>query len=272
MQMTQPAPADPGLPSMRDRATEFTVGGVISRTFSVWWKNVFKLTVVTLLAWLPALVAIAAVGAWAAVSATGGGLPESTRRILPFVPALGILLSAPFFLAAIGGVTYGAVQHIAGNPVRLGAMLGAGFRRIWPLFLVGVLSFLVVLGGTLLLVIPGIIFAFAVSVAIPAVVAERIGPVEAIRRSFALTKGNRLLIFAATLVVGLANGVAGGIFDALTAFVGERGVVFAIVAVMSAIVKLVFAALPTVLPAVVYHDLRVANEGADTADLAKVFE
>lgn len=273
MQTSQPVPAAPGLPSPARHAAEFTVGGVISRTFSVWWKNVVKLSLLTLLAWVPAMAA----GAYAAVLAGAGvresGTPGATAPAMVPIVVAGVAVTVLLVLVQLGAVTYGAVQHLAGNPVRFGAMLGAGFGRAWPLLLVGVLSGLIVLGGTLLLVIPGIIFAFALSVAIPAVVAERIGPVEAVRRSFALTKGSRLLIFAAGLVVGVVNGAANGLSDALLPLLGSGGgALFAALAVLGVAVKIVFATLPTVLPAVVYHDLRVAKEGADTSALAKVFE
>lgn len=271
MQTSQPVLANPVVPPPAPSVAEFTVGGLISRTFSVWWKNVWKLSLLTLLAWVPAGVMFAVF--FSSAFEPRAGAPATNPGAVAAVPFLAILVTLPLFLAQLGAVTYGAVQHLAGNPVRLGAMIRAGFRRIWPLVLVGILSGLIVLGGMLLLVIPGIIFAFALSVAVPAVVAERIGPVEAIRRSFALTKGSRLLIFASGLVVGLVGAAANGVSNGLVALVGRSGgAVYVLAVAVGIAIEIVFATLPTVLPAVAYHDLRLAKEGVDTAALAKVFE
>jgi hypothetical protein len=151
-----------------------------------------------------------------------------------------------------------------------------GVRRGLPVVAAGFLVWLAVLGGTLLLVVPGIVVMVATSVAVPAAVVERRGAVAAFRRSLELTRGSRWPLFAAGLalvvVVVLLSSlaqVAAGLLVGLVA-PGERAVAVALV--LSQLANALFSAIPTVGIAVAYHDLRVAKEGVDAEALARVFE
>ena len=133
------------------------------------------------------------------------------------------------------------------------------------------MSAVLVFFGTLLLVVPGVILFCAVAAAIPAVMAEGKGPVEAVRRSFALTKGRRFSIFVVSLVMGIVAWIAGAIAGFLPFAVGG-GTASLVAALFVFALEAVVTPLWTLLPAVVYHDLRIEKEGVDTAELAKVFE
>lgn len=150
-------------------------------------------------------------------------------------------------------------------------MVATGFRRLLPLLAVGVLCYVIVVVGFVLLVVPGIYLACALAVAVPAVVAERPGLLGAIRRSFALTKGKRFAIFVSFLVFwAVAMGVAilgNFVVPQLTAsFAPWLGTVLGLG------VNMIFGTLVWTAPGVVYHDLRVAKEGVQTAQLAAIFE
>jgi hypothetical protein len=260
----------------------FSVGGVVGRTFSTWSRNLVPFALLAAIVNAPSFV----FGLWSTY-ATYGDYPSFQRMMTvagplaqrpggPFAPwsplSLAVWLgTAVLMFVQMGALTYGAIQHLAGREVSLGALLGAGFRRAWPVFVAGFASGLLTLLGTLLLIVPGIILFCALAAAIPAVVAEAKGPMEAVRRSFALTKGRRFGVFVAFLVMGVvawtATALAGVLPIALgggTASLAGAFVAFAVGAVA--------APLWTLLPAVAYHDLRVEKEGVDTAALAKVFE
>ena len=94
----------------------------------------------------------------------------------------------------------------------------------------------------------------------------------AFRRSFALTKGSRGAIFGAGIVLGLATAGA-SLVGNLVAAAGASVPALALVGVtLSLVVQLAMTPLSIVLSAVAYHDLRLAKEGIDTSQLAKVFE
>ena len=252
-------------PTFPARAQQVSVGRLVSRSFSVWWSNLLKFGALTLLVIVPAVALVGGV-AYASVTAArgGGGLRGTELMILAAFP---VVLAA--MVVQMGALTYGAVQHLAGRPVRFGPMLAAGFRRAIPLIGVGIVAGAMVMTGFLLLVVPGIVVGCAVGVAIPAVVVEKIGPIDAIRRSWGLTRGNRLAFFAASFVLGLVASAANMATQLGMVLFGGLG---AVAALVGAVLYLFLAALPMLLPAVAYHELRAAKEGVATEELVKVFE
>jgi hypothetical protein len=81
-------------------------------------------------------------------------------------------------------------------------------RRLLPLVAATILVLTICTTGLLLLVVPGLIWLAALMPLLPIVMVERLGPEEAIRESFAMTKGHRMPI----LVGGLATLVLAVLF------------------------------------------------------------
>jgi membrane-anchored glycerophosphoryl diester phosphodiesterase (GDPDase) len=112
-----------------------------------------------------------------------------------------------------------------------------------------------------------------VCVSIPVTVVERNGVFGAVRRSFRLTKGRRLAIFAAFLVFFVVlmavSAVVNLLFPLVAAALGQVAGVVGMV--ISTAVSLATGSLAAIAPAVAYHDLRAEKEGVDTATLVKVF-
>ncbi len=273
-----PAPPPPAVPAT---APAFSVGGVIGKTFSTWSKNLVPFAVFAGIVNAP----LFAIGLWNNY-AVYGGYP-SFQQVLeaaqsgraaqgPLAPwtlpwAAIQLLVVFLMLVQMGAFTFGAIQHLAGRTFSFGTLLGAGVRRAWPVFLAGFVSAVLIGFASLLLVVPGIIVACAACAAVPAVVAEGKGPVEAVKRSFALTKGRRLAIFAAFLVMGLVTWTASAVVGLLP-FVLGGGIASLAAGLFAFVAGAVVTPLTTIVPGVVYHDLRVSKEGVATAELAKVFE
>jgi hypothetical protein len=183
--------------------------------------------------------------------------------------------SLVLWVVEVGAVTYGAVRWLNGERAPLARMVGVGFRRGLPVVGTGFLVWLVTIAGFFLLLVPGVLFLVAACVAIPAAVVERPGLVGAIRRSFDLTRGSRWALFAAGLVIGVLQAVLSAVVQAaflLFAAVIPPAWAFGATMVASQVGNALFSVLPIVAIAVCYHDLRLAKEGADTAELARVFE
>lgn len=263
-QPTAPPPAPP--PAAR---AQVTMGSLIGRTFTVWKRNIVRFAGVTLAIQIPSLLLGWALGSpLAASSANPFARPSPEVAAFLFSPgwwALAIV-GALLGLVHMGALTAGAIQHLAGRPATVGEMLGSGLRRIGPILVAGVLALLATYAGLLLLVVPGVIFGLMFSLAVPVVMAESLGPVKALGRSRALTKSHRwrlLGTFFVTWLVLLGLGMA-----ALGLALGAPSVGW----LLSAAVNAIFGSIVYVVPAVAYHDLRVAKEGVATAELARVFE
>lgn len=254
----------------------FGVGRVIARTFSAWRRHVLIFSLLTLVADLPiflvsALGGVPVPGITAPNANPFDGAAAGAPATLPAGFWLAYLATMLLFVVEAGAITHGVINHLAGKRVSLGAMIATGFRRLLPLVVVGLLCYLMVSIGLVLLIVPGVFLACALAAAIPAVVVERPGIFGAIRRSFALTKGKRLAIFAAFLVLFViaigVTGVGSFVIPQLTAsFSPMLGTLVGLA------INVLFGTLLWIAPGVVYHDLRVAKDGLDTAQLAAVFE
>lgn len=142
-----------------------------------------------------ALANIAAGIVSGAVDSIAGGSSEEPTALGSVVSyALGVLISmgaTAFFLAAHDnwqGVEFSALWRP--NPY-------------WKFFVTSILSSLAVGIGLLLLIVPGLIAAVLFMFAPFLVIDRGLGPIEALKESMELTKGNRWPLFWFILLLGL---------------------------------------------------------------------
>ena len=121
--------------------------------------------------------------------------------------------------------------------------------------------------GLILLIAPGLIVFCVYCVALPACMAERIGPIKAMSRSAFLTKGNRWRVFG---ILALLY-IIGTIFQQTVAS-GAAAAAGAYSIVIALPVNIVVGAFSAVVVAVLYYHLRVAREGIDIEQIVKVFD
>ncbi len=240
----------------------FSAGTVISRSVSVWAENVVAFSAVLLVLHTPNLVLSLLAGPGP------GALSPTTFALLNGVNGI---LSGLVSFVGTGALTYGVLQSLRGTRVGAGGLLGFGFRKLWPVLVVSFGAGIRIFLWSLLFLVPGILAACRYFVAVAAEVAEpQLGPGEAISRSSTLTKGHRGAIFVTMFVfwiVSVATGVLVGV-------VGLRaGVIpFSLATALTWLVTTIVGGLWATACGVAYHDLRVEKEGADTAQLAAVFE
>jgi len=175
---------------MTDALRAMTVGELLDRTFFFYRKH-FLLFVG--LAGLPHLVLLA-VQLLAVVFRSG---EQVAARIL--AAAVTTLLTALVYLAVVAvsqGTTVIAVSRMhLGREPSIAEAYGAIKGRFFTLVLIMLVAGLATGVGLVLLIIPGILIALMLSLAIPVAVLERTGVWAALTRSAELTKGNRGRIF-----------------------------------------------------------------------------
>ena len=272
---------DASLSSDRLTQSDFRVGQVFSRTWSVLSRNVLKFSMVMGFALLPILLLF-----WT-VTVDNAGNPL-VARLVSWTGFLFIFLS----MLCQAVVVHGAFQHMLGRPVNLVDGVKVSLSRFFSLIGLGLVFVLVltafVIVGALLFVVPGLGYAIplliipiamlylAWSMATPACVVERVGPFRSLARSRALTKGHRWKIVGLLLVTVLGGIIIGAIVGAtsgaILALIGVGGLRAVLSAAMGLIWNSVWSAFFAVLTVVAYHDLRVAKEGVDTGQIAAVFE
>jgi len=249
------------------RVTEFRIGSVIGRGFSILLKNIVPFGLLALVLSSPPTI-------YALV-----GEPPNDAESIRFDTTSVILLLVNILFGYLLTVVlvYGTVRELRGNRAPIGDCIRGGVAVLLPVIGVAIMTFLVTAVGLLLLIIPGIIASVMLWIAIPAAVVERPGVMASLSRSAELTKGHRWQIFGLVLLLGVLTGIAGALVAGVVAvIVGGLTMDLQSSTIVSVLADLAitafFAALWAVVAAVSYHDLRIVKEGVGTEEIAAVFD
>lgn len=176
--------------------------------------------------------------------------------LLTFATAfIGLLLT--------GAIAWAVATILIGREPDMADSYRNGYRRIWSILLVSILSALAIGVGFILFVIPGLFVLTRLSAAIPAVVIEQRKGTDALGRSWNLVKGYGWPVFGALIVSWLIAGIVNGIFASIG---GDNWIVGGIFASIGSIITMPFTALVVGL---IYFDLRVRKENLDVATLER---
>jgi hypothetical protein len=160
-----------------------------------------------------------------------------------------------------GSLTRGAAGALIGREIDVKGSYQYAFSRLWGLIGLALLIAIVVGVGLLLLIIPGIILAVFLAVAVPAFIIERLGVTASMSRSWQLVSGSwwhvLLVIFVAGLIANVIN-------QLLTAIGGHT---FIGVWIMSTIAQIITAPFVALVGVVLYVDLRARHESLDASAL-----
>jgi len=142
--------------------------------------------------------------------------PEEWIRLRTVLLGLLALVLVVIMLAGPirGGYDMAMLRLIRGDDSVSFRDLFAGFSKFRKLFLTVLIYYLGVLGGMLLLIVPGIILLIALWPAFLLVMEDDLGPVEAIKGAWALTHGHKKELFLlglAAFIVLIAGFLALGI-------------------------------------------------------------
>jgi len=254
------------------RPTRFSIGRALGDSIRIFARNAIWL--------VPAACVTRAVVLLAPEPAEDGGPLDWQGQLLGDLT--GTLASALADAVFILGI----LQILRGHRASIGDMI-AGLRVILPIAVATaiinlpwtVLAFVDQLwesGGDtesivrgLLVYAIGFVFYVYLAVSTQAIVIERIGPVAGLVRSVRLTRGRRWAIFGLTMVPFVVVMVLyAGVEMAPELVDADEWLVDALDYFVSANSTAYFAVLTTVL----YYDLRREKEGADSGELARVFD
>jgi hypothetical protein len=156
----------------------------------------------------------------------------------------------------------------------IGRSLRFGLRRAWPAFLL-TLVWTVCVFGAALLIIPGIWLCVVWSLSLPALLFEGAGPIQALRRSFALVKGRWwatfLLVLVGLVLVTLFGTIVSLLPQAFAEiFAPENALANGIASVIgTTIAGVILYPYSSALLTIMYFDQRVRKEGFDLQLLAQ---
>jgi hypothetical protein len=162
-----------------------------------------------------------------------------------------------------GAITRAAAGTFLGHDLEIGESYRYGLARFWSIVLIGTLSALAVVGGFILLIIPGFIVLTHLVVAIPGLVIEDRRGSDALRRSWNLVRGFGWPVFGTIILAGLLTGLVNAV---LTAPFGDNVAARSIAASIASVLTMPYTALVGVF---IYLDLRVRKEQYSASDLER---
>ncbi len=245
-----PLPPDLGVISQR----EFRVGEAVSKAFDVFSRHAIPFSLVGIVVWLPLGIA----------TLLALHMPQQQAQLTIGGASL---LFGFLQLVVVAAILHATFQDMRRREVNMGESIQRGLKRFFPLIGAGLLAGLGIALGFLLLVVPGFILFARWYVFAPVCVVEKEGPLGSLKRSAALTQGNRWKLFAIYIVLMLVSIIASVFIKfVLAAAAPIAGIV------ASGLWQGVFSAFNNVLSVVIYHDLRVVKEGVDIESIASVFD
>jgi hypothetical protein len=248
----------------------FRIGTCLSKALSVYFANFVSFTAMGLLVLVPGFIVLLTIfgnllaGLGFELLSAEARLHATPLTAAGFLAALVAVVALEYLLIAT--VVCGTAQYLQGNAAPAAAALGQGLKRGVAIIGLAASTTLLVGAGLLLLVVPGIIIALMLSVAVPVLMVEGRGVRDSLARSRSLTKGRRwplLGVFVAAVAGCMALIALVTLpFDFLLPQDGAITLVGAIIEMAAQLFTTVFLA---VVVAVAYHELRAAKDGVGTA-------
>ena len=270
------------------RLRPLAIGDVLDETFRVYRRHFLSFVLAMAVVVVPiSLLATAVSLAFGVQTGFGGGFAvEFDRPGGPSVEEIAAIVAVILIVAVVGSVGY-LLSTIATVQLASNAILGRDVdvreayrqaaRRAGAVVVSGILSGLAV--GLLVLTCLGIPFAVYLglgwSVAIPAIVAERLGGVEGLRRSWRLVPGHRgrlLVVFVlmgliSWLLVSVPGGLASFLIVPVILLADENPALVTAANVFNSLVSAagqsLFGGLSLITATLVYYDLLVRQEAFD---------
>jgi hypothetical protein len=186
----------------------------------------------------------------------------------------GTMLAGWMLSALLQGMLVRAtILDLADQAMEIEKCAVTALALILPIFAISLIVGLVSAIGALLVIVPGVIFYIAMSVAIPALIEERAGVFGSMARSYRLTRGTWLQIFVLMILYlifwAVVSTIFGVAFGVQNFGMGYNEPVMA--ALCNGLSATVTAMVGAVMLASLYVELRSVKEGATTDDLASIF-
>ena len=246
----------------------------LREALGAWVKAAWPMLLLLLLYFglIIAIVAVLDIVSGVFSMATGGAVAASG---LSFFDWIAVLLGVPLFLAItfrfnIAG--YRLADEIReGRRPRLIELLRDSRPNLLAFFGLNLLSFILIVLGLLLFIVPGVYIALALSIVLLPMIFEDARVLDSMQRSVDLTRGNLLRILGVYLIVLLGYLVYAVVITSLDD--GDRGegaitpLLFALIAI-NAVIHLCFTTFSTMLQIVIYRRLRAMKDGPAQTDVA----
>jgi hypothetical protein len=198
---------------------------------------------------------------------------DSGVSTIQLVSSVGASLIGLLITPFVGGVITRVVSaSYLGQELSAGEALKATARRAPALLGAAILVHLVELVGFVLLILPSLAAMAFYICTTPAVMVEELGPIKAMRRSFALVRRRFWPVLGIAVVSGLMAFLLSSILGSPFSFAGQVIGLrwgFILVAIGRIVPELVATPFVTIVATLVYFDARIRHEGFDLQMMAR---
>lgn len=247
--------------SVPPRFEAMTSGALLDRMFRLYGENFTLLLGIVAVSYAPIF------GLQLVAQAVGLSLKGFAGPLIMALASFGVLLLILLvaYPLAEGAATYAISQRYLGRSVTIGQAYRRSCARWGTLLNAQVSVGLRVLGGTLLLIVPGILCALSYMTTIPAVMLEGGKARVSMKRSWELTQGGRGKVLGVMIVAGVLQWIPGLAVMLLLGLVVDRQSAAGqlLVQVLGNLASLVVLPLGVIGPLLLYYDFRIRKEGFD---------
>jgi hypothetical protein len=247
----------------------FDIGKVFSSTFSVLGRNIgLFLGLALIFSAIPALILQYLLQSMigAAVVDPMQAMQEGTLWRYYVGIFAGILISLVLSSLLSSSLIRATIEDLSGKTPSIGDCIQTALAVLLPAIGLGLLAGIGVVIGLMLLIVPGIILWLRWSVAIPALVQERLGVTGSMGRSAALTSGSRWALFGLFLILVIVSIVIQWVIGLIIPALGTW-----ISVIVSVLVQSILSMIISTATAVSYVELRQVKEGTSVGELAEIF-
>jgi len=244
---------------------QIELGKILSKAFDALTGNFVSFAIVGIAALLP----FAVLEYWM----LGGFGQSDILANMPEWSFFAIYMAAVMILnmVAEAAIIVGTAEYQAGRKAGIITIVGKSFTYLLPVLAASVIVTLLTMAGYLMLVIPGVIVSLALSIVIPVIVVEGLGPIDAMKRSVELTDGNRSAIFGLLIVINIMTSVFSWAVEFIGSIITGGDTVSLVSSGFSLLGMGITAALAGAIYATLYASLREIKEGTSADEIARVF-
>ncbi len=237
---------------------EFHLGEVVTRSWTILSRHL--LTFLGLVAVMEAIPLF--------ITPKVGPVLAAPRGMLGnfLLTMVGALIAVVFSALSQAVVVFATFQDLRGGDVNAWESLRVGMARVVPVIVVSILMGIIVGFGLIVLIVPGLIALAGFSVALPACVVERDGPLASLSRSFELTRGHWWPILGVSVSLIVISVIVG---LAIRSAIPSQGLP---VTIATWAWNVLLTSYSSVYAANLYHDLRAVKDGIGIEQIASVFD
>lgn len=248
---------------------ELSFGELIGRAVNLYLDNFVSLFLVTLVGQIPSIFLLS----WFTEKSAG----LSSSGLLEIMPVfyLGTVIITLFSVALTGFSTKIIANRYLGREINFNEIISAVLPLVGALIVASFLTGLLSVLAAVALIFPMFIVSMGLSMVTPIIVTEKMGPIDGMKRSWALTKGKKGHLFGLFFVAGLISTTPVSIItQMLDTLILQSGMPNAIMvySILVSVLSALFAPVASCVLVLAYFNLRIQKEGFDVEHLAQQFD